>query len=76
MDNVNNTGIKIGRLYKVPRGFEFPFAGRWLKAVGHHAGCVNFVAAGGNRLSLGNSKSELLAKHADDVRATTPQSFL
>jgi hypothetical protein len=76
MENVNNTGIKIGRFYKVPRGFEFPFAGRWLKAIGHHAGCINFVAAGGNFLSLGNCKAELLASNAADVRVTTPKSFL
>lgn len=76
MDNVNNTGIKIGRFYKVPRGFELPFAGRYLKAVGHHAGAINFKAAGGNFLSLGNASAELLAKNADDVRATTPKSFL
>lgn len=73
---VNNTGITIGHFYKVPRGLELPFAGRWLKAVGHHAGAINFRAAGGNFLSLGNASAELLAKNADDTRVTSPKSFL
>lgn len=72
---VNNTGIRIGHFYKVPRGFEMPFAGRWLKAVGHHAGCINFRPASGSLLSLGNATAELLAKHADEVRVTSPKSF-
>jgi hypothetical protein len=72
---LNNTGIVLKRFYKVPRGFELPFAGRWLKAVGHHPGCINFVAAGGNRVSLGNASAALLAQHADATQATSPKSF-
>lgn len=72
---MNNTGIVINHFYKVPRGLELPFAGRWLKAVGHHAGAINFKAAGGNFLSLGNASATLLAQHAEAVRVTSPQSF-
>lgn len=71
----NNTGIIIGRFYKVPHGFELPFAGRWLKAVGHTVGAINFRAAGGNFLSLGNASAEILAVNAADVRVTSPKAF-
>ena len=73
---MNNTGIVIKCFYKVPRGFEFPFAGRWLRAVGHNKGCIHFVAASGRFLSLGNASAELLAKNAASVRITTPSSWL
>lgn len=71
----NNTGIIIGRFYKVPHGFELPFAGRWLKAIGHNPGVINFRAAGGNFLSMGNDSASLLAKNADDMRVTSPKAF-
>lgn len=72
---LNATGIKSGHFYKVPKGFELPFAGRWLKAVGRHAGCINFRAAGGNFLSLGNASAEILATNATRTRATSPEGF-
>lgn len=64
----NQASIQIGKSYKVPHGFELPFAGRFLKAVAVHAGAIDFVAAGGNYISLGFGKSELLAQNAESVR--------
>lgn len=75
MENVNNTGINIKRFYKVPRGFGLPFAGRWLKAIGHRLDCVEFVAAGGTVASLDNESAELLARNADSTRITSPRGF-
>lgn len=74
--SLNNTGIKVGKFYKVPRGHELPFATRWLKCIGHSAGAVNFRAASGKVVTLWNAGAELLAKHATAVRDTTPPGFL
>lgn len=75
MTTLNNTGLKLGHFYKVPHGQELPFAGRWLKVVGHHCGAINLRAAGGNFLSIGNATAERLAKSADGVRVTNPGAF-
>jgi len=72
---VNNTGIRIGHFYKVPRGFEMPFAGRWLKAVGHHAGCINFRPASGSLLSLGIRYAYLKAGMFASLSPAVPASI-
>jgi hypothetical protein len=65
---MNTSIIQVGKSYKVPHGFELPFAGRFLKVVAVHAGAVDFVAAGGNYISLGHSRSAILAQNAEVVR--------
>ena len=73
---LNNTGIELGKFYKVPHGQELPFAGRFLKAIGHNAGGINFRAANGKLVTLWNASAERLAKNAATVRDTTPPGFL
>lgn len=68
--------LKVGHFYKVPRGQELPFAGRWLCVEKVWPGCVDFCAAGGNLVRLSRAASERLAEHADGIRDTTPKSFL
>lgn len=60
--------IQIGKSYKVPRGFELPFAGRFLKATAQHKGGFDFIAAGGNLVRLGNASAQLLEANAETVR--------
>lgn len=73
---MNSASIQVGRFYKVPRGFELPFAGRWLKVTKIMPGGVDLCAAGGNRIRFPNALADLLAQNADDVRVTTPKGFL
>lgn len=64
--------VKVGHSYKVPRGFELPFAGRWLTCTKVWPGAVDFDAAGGHQLRMGRASAELLAKNADGERAANP----
>lgn len=52
---MNNTGIALKKFYKVPRGQELPFVGRFLKAVGHSEGVIHFRASNGKLVSLYNA---------------------
>lgn len=73
---MNNTGIALKKFYKVPHGQELPFAGRYLKAVGHNVGAIHFRNAAGNFVTLGNAAAERLAKNALKVTELTPKGFL
>jgi len=75
-DTLNNTGIQHKHYYKVPFGQELPFAGRFLKAIGHSAGCVHFVAANGKLVRLYNPAAEILARTAAVDTVLTPKAFI
>ena len=75
IESLNGTGIVLRRFYKVPYAQELPYAGRWLKAIGHYAGSVHFREAGGKTVSFYNSAAERLARTATDVRVITPASW-
>lgn len=71
----NTTPIKVNHFYKVPRGHELPFAGRWLKVTKIWPGAVDLVAAGGNHVRLGLASAECLALNTDATRITSPAGF-
>lgn len=60
--------VEIGKSYKVPHGFELPFAGRFLTATKVWPGAVDFTAAGGNLVRLGHVRAEILVQNAVAVR--------
>ncbi|WP_087864225.1 hypothetical protein [Comamonas thiooxydans] len=64
----STTQVEIGKSYKVPRGFELPFVGRFLKATKVWPGGVDFTAAGGNLVRLGPVSVETLVRNAVAVR--------
>lgn len=76
--NLNDTGLTLKTFYKVPLrgGLELPFGGRWLKVIGHGPASINFVAANGRRVFLGNASARLLAAHATETRTTSPAGFI
>lgn len=71
-DSTATTGLKPGCFYKVPRGQELPFAGRWLKVETVHAGAVDLRAAGGNLVRLSNASARRLLEGAEHVSADSP----
>lgn len=68
----NSTGLKPGYFYKVPRGQELPFAGRWLKVERCHPGAVDLRAAGGNPVRLCSASARRLFEQSESVRADSP----
>lgn len=71
-DSAPTTGLKPGIFYKVPRGQDLPFAGRWLKVDAVHAGAVDLHAAGGNLVRLSNASARRLLEGAEHVSADSP----
>lgn len=58
----------VGTSYKVPRGQELPFAGRWLICSRILPGAVEFRTTTGKLVCLGRASAECLALTAESTK--------